>query len=100
MKRQNWLELAVYLAIGLAVVLLRLPLLLGDAAYSQVPPFGTFTATRTCVAPRAINGLNPGNVQVSNNLGNLSLLFLSRIEALLLLSILTQLPMVSLVEVK
>ncbi|MFB8791067.1 MAG: EndoU domain-containing protein [Potamolinea sp.] len=67
MKRQNWLELAVYLAIGLAVVLLRLPLIFSDAAYSQVPPFGTFTATRTCAAPRAINGLNPGNIQVSNN---------------------------------
>lgn len=67
MKRQNLLELTVYLAIGLAVVLLRLPMLFSDAAYSQVPPFGTFTATRICAAPRAINGLNPGNIQVSNN---------------------------------
>lgn len=67
MKRQNWLELAVCLAIGLAVVLLRIPILFSDVAYSQVPPFGTFTATRTCAAPRAINGLNPGNIQVSNN---------------------------------
>jgi hypothetical protein len=67
MKRKKWLELAVYLAIGLAVVLLIIPLLFNDAAYSQVPPFGTFTATRTCAAPRAINGLNPANVQVSNN---------------------------------
>ncbi|MBD2744174.1 EndoU domain-containing protein [Coleofasciculus sp. FACHB-1120] len=39
--------------------------LLSIAAYAQVPPSGTFTATRTCVAPRAINGINPGNIQVS-----------------------------------
>ncbi|MFE1746989.1 EndoU domain-containing protein [Coleofasciculus sp. H7-2] len=43
-----------------------IPLLSIEAAYAQVPPSGTFTATRTCVAPRAINGINPGNIQVSN----------------------------------
>lgn len=67
MKRHVWIRLAASVALGLALVLLGItPLLWIDAAYAQVPPSGTFSATRSCAAPRAINGLNPGGVRVSN----------------------------------
>ena len=67
MKPHNWIRLAASVALRLALVLLGItPLLWMDAAYAQFPPSGTFTATRSCAAPRAINGINPGGVQVSN----------------------------------
>lgn len=35
-----------------------------EAGYAQVPPTGTFTATQACPARQAINGQNPGNIQL------------------------------------
>ena len=62
-----WIKLAASLALGLALVLLGItPFPSIEAAVAQVPPSGTFSADRTCQAPRAINGQNPGNVQVTN----------------------------------
>jgi hypothetical protein len=67
MKYCIWTRLAASLVLGLALVLLGItPFPSIKAAYAQVPPSGTFTAKRTCEAPRAINGLNPGNIRVSN----------------------------------
>ncbi|MEP0782446.1 EndoU domain-containing protein [Coleofasciculus sp. FACHB-129] len=67
MQRNFFISLGASPMLKIAIFLLGIiPLLSIDAAYAQVPPSGTFTATRTCVAPRAINGINPGNIQVSN----------------------------------
>jgi hypothetical protein len=67
MKCRMWIKLAASLALGLALVLLGItPFSSIEAAVAQVPPSGTFSADRTCEAPRAINGQNPGNVQVRN----------------------------------
>jgi hypothetical protein len=67
MKYRIWTKLAASLVLGIALVLLGMtPIPSIQAAYAQVPPSGTFTATRTCDAPRAINGYNPGNIKVAN----------------------------------
>lgn len=67
MKYRIWTKLAASLVLGLALVLLGItPFPSIKAAYAQVPPSGTFTATRSCEAPRAINGYNPGNIQITN----------------------------------
>lgn len=67
MKCNLWRRFTVSFVLRFAIVLLGItPLLSIDAAYAQVPTSGTFTATRTCVAPRGINGANPGNVRVAN----------------------------------
>jgi hypothetical protein len=66
MKLRIWIKLAASLVLGVALVLLGITPLSIEAAQAQVPPSGTFTATRTCEAPRAINGANPGNIRVSN----------------------------------
>lgn len=66
MKRHIWTRLAASVALGLAIVLLGItPFPSIKVAYTQVPPSGTFTVTRPCEAPRAINGRNPGNIRVS-----------------------------------
>ena len=67
MKRHVWIRLVISVALGLALVLIGItPPLWINAAYAQVPPSGTFSATRNCAAPRAINCLNPGGVRVAN----------------------------------
>lgn len=67
MKRHIWIKLATSLVLGLALVLLGItPFLSIEAAFAQVPPSGTFTATRRCEASRGINGQNPGNIRVVN----------------------------------
>lgn len=62
MKRSFWIKLAVKIAI--AIVLLFFTT--ANPASAQVPISGTFNATRTCEAPRGINGANPGSVRISN----------------------------------
>jgi hypothetical protein len=67
MKYPMWMKLATSLVLGLALVLFgNTPVFSLKPAYAQVPSTGTFTATRSCEAPRAINGYNPGNIRVSN----------------------------------
>ena len=66
MRYGIWTKLAASLVLGLALVLVGMtPFSSIKAAYAQVPPTGTFTATRSCEAPRAISGYNPGSVKVS-----------------------------------
>lgn len=61
------LKLVVSLAIATAFLFLGIVLPLSiHPALAQVSASGTFKATRTCEAPRAINGANPGNVRVTN----------------------------------
>lgn len=53
--------------ITIALTLLPVIALPAQPAIAQVPPSGTFTATQACAATRAINGVNPGNIQLTIN---------------------------------
>lgn len=67
MKRFFRLRLAVGFAIATAFLFLGIiPPLSIHPALAQVAASGTFKATRTCEASRAINGANPGNIRVTN----------------------------------
>ena len=61
------MRLATSAAIGLTMLSLGIPPLSIPGAQAQVLASGTFTATRNCPAPRAINGANPSNIQVAPN---------------------------------
>lgn len=52
---------------GLTLIPTVLLPLVTDSVKAQSPPSGSFTATQTCPATRAINGENPGNVQLVVN---------------------------------
>lgn len=68
MKRNFLIKLAPSLAIATALAFPSINAFGSiDAALAQsAPASGTFSATRTCAAQRAINGANPGNIRVSN----------------------------------
>ncbi|HEY9806578.1 MAG TPA: hypothetical protein V6D04_08420, partial [Candidatus Obscuribacterales bacterium] len=60
-----------YSATGLAIGAVLLGLVFSNSAIApaqaQLLQSGTLTITQTCPATRAINGANPGNIQVAKN---------------------------------
>lgn len=46
-------------------IAIAFPLFLSSLTLAQVPTSGTLSVTQTCAAPRAINGVNPGNIQIN-----------------------------------
>lgn len=64
MNRPLWNHRITKLLAGLALFF-SIALLAPSPAAAQVQAPGTFSATRSCAAPRAINGANPGNIQIS-----------------------------------
>ncbi len=52
---------------GLAALSMVLPPLIQRPVKAQSPPSGSFIATQACPATRAINGENPGNVELAVN---------------------------------
>ncbi|MBD2119972.1 EndoU domain-containing protein [Trichocoleus sp. FACHB-262] len=68
MKRQiNQLPFTASLALGAVLLSLAISNLAIAPAQAQVLQSGTLIITQTCPATRAINGPNPGNIQVAQN---------------------------------
>ncbi|WP_083901747.1 EndoU domain-containing protein [Pseudanabaena sp. PCC 6802] len=62
------IAIARAIALGVLTAILTIAIFIpANILQAQVLQSGTFTASRACAAPRAINGANPGNVRVSKN---------------------------------